>query len=79
MKNDNCSEKAESLVDEVTRKRFRCEQILSAQPIFMGLRIICVKVLNRYKKGKYLVKNCYCRFCRMIYRKKQGGREFEYH
>lgn len=52
MKNDNCSEKAESLVDEVTRKRFRCEQILSAQPIFMGLRIICVKVLNRYKKGK---------------------------
>ena len=46
MKNDNCSEKVESLADEVTRKRFRCEQISSVQSIFMG-RITSVEVLSR--------------------------------
>ena len=47
----NCSEQAESLADEAVRTDLRCEQTPSAQPIFMGLRIVSVKVLNRYTSG----------------------------
>ncbi len=43
------SEQAESLADEAVRTDLRCEQTPSAQPIFMGLRIVSVKVLNRYE------------------------------
>ena len=48
MTDSNCSEQAESLADEAVRTDLRCEQTPSAQPIFMGLRIVSVKVLNRY-------------------------------
>ena len=44
----NCSVQAESFADEAVRTDFRCEQTLSAQLISMGLRIVPVKVLNRY-------------------------------
>ena len=48
--NSNCSEQAESLADEAARTDLRCEQTPSALLIFMGLRIVSVKVLNRYKQ-----------------------------
>ena len=49
MKKSNYSEQAKSLADEAVRTDLRCEQTPSAQPIFMGLRIVSVKVLNRYE------------------------------
>ena len=44
----NCLEQVEALADETVRTGFRCEQSPSAQLIFMVLRIVSVKVLNRY-------------------------------
>ena len=62
MKKSNYSEQAESLADEAVRTDLRCEQTPSAQPIFMGLRIVSVKVLNRYEKEIFQMDNSTLQF-----------------
>ena len=48
----NCSEQTESLTDATVRTDLRCDQTPSAQPIFMGLRIISVKLLEATERIK---------------------------
>ncbi len=62
MKKSNYSEQAKSLADEAVRTDLRCEQTPSAQPIFMGLRIVSVKVLNRYEKEIFQMDNSTLQF-----------------
>ena len=62
MKKSNYSEQAKSLADEAVRTDLRCEQTPSAQPIFMGLRIVSVKILNRYEKEIFQMDNSTLQF-----------------
>ena len=62
MKKSNYSEQAKSLADEAVRTDLRCEQTPSAQPVFMGLRIVSGKVLNRYEKEIFQMDNSTLQF-----------------